>query len=123
MSGQLHEWLQIFLSGWADTLWLPIALFIVHKGQRIKACAFITLCGIVMRLQIQVFESLGLTKGVTGLLDWPLIYKGYAVYGAFILLFLILSYFSPFTRGVIYFAACLSIFFMAFTASSIVLVF
>lgn len=123
MANQLQEWVQIFLAGWADILWLPLALFIVHKGQRIKACAFIILCGIVMRLQIQIFESMGLVKGVTGLLSWPLIYKGYAVYGAFILLFLILSYFSPFTRGVIYFAACLSIFFMAFTASSIVLVF
>ena len=123
MNGQVQEWAQIFLSAWADVLWLPLALIIVHKGQRIKACAFIILCGIVMRLQIQIFEMMGMPKGVTGWFDWPLIYRGYAVYGAFILLFLILSYFSPFTRGVIYFAASLSIFFMAFTASSIVLIF
>lgn len=122
LSQNMLEWIRVFANGWADVLWLPVALAIVHKGQRIKACAFIILCGVVMRLQIQIFEMMGVPKGVTGWFEWPLIYRGYAIYGAFILIFLLLSYFSPYTRGVIYFAACLSIFFMAFTVSSIVLI-
>lgn len=123
MTGQFYEWMQIYAREWADLTWLPLALLIVHKGQKIKACAFIIVCMIVMRLQIQTFQMMGLSKGVTGFFDWPLMHRGYAVYGAFILLFLILSYFSPYTRGPIYLAASLSIFFMAFTVSSIVLVF
>ena len=123
MTGQFYEWMQIYAREWADLTWLPLALLIVHKGQKIKACAFIIVCMIVMRLQIQTFQMMGLSKGVTGFFDWPLMHRGYAVYGVFILLFLILSYFSPYTRGPIYLAASLSIFFMAFTVSSIVLVF
>lgn len=123
MSSQFYEWGQIFVREWADLTWLPLALLIVHKGQKIKACAFIIVCMIVMRLQIETFQSVGLSKGVTGFFDWPLMHRGYAVYGVFILLFLTLSYFSPYTRGPIYMAASLSIFFMAFTVSSIVLVF
>jgi hypothetical protein len=123
VGNQLQEWVQLYAREWADLTWLPLAIFIVHKGQKIKACAFIIVCMIVMRLQIQTFEMMGLTKGVTGFFDWPLMHRGYAVYGVFIFLFLILSYFSPYTRGPIYMAASLSIFFMAFTVSSIVLVF
>lgn len=123
MGNQLYEWLQLYAREWADMTWLPLSLLIVHKGQKIKACAFIIVCMIVMRLQIQTFEMMGLTKGVTGFFDWPLMHRGYTVYGVFIFLFLILSYFSPYTRGPIYLAASLSIFFMAFTVSSIVLVF
>ena len=30
-----------YLINWADALWIPAALFIVHKKQRIKAVLFI----------------------------------------------------------------------------------
>lgn len=122
MIQEFHYWGHIFVNGWLDVTWIPIALILVHKGQRLKACAFIIVCMVVMRLQIQIFDQMGFAKGVTGFIDWPLIMRGYVVYGFFILLFIILSYFSPFTRGAIYLAACLSIFFMAFTVSSIVLI-
>lgn len=122
MLEEFHYWGHIFVKDWLDATWLPIALILVHRGQRIKACAFIAVCMIVMRLQIQIFDQMGFAKGITGFIDWPLIVRGYVVYGVFILLFIILSYFSPFTRGAIYLAASLSIFFMAFTVSSIVLI-
>jgi hypothetical protein len=105
-----------------DAFWLPLALCIVHKGQRLKAIGFMLLCMVVLRLQIEIVESTGFAKGVTGLIDWPLIVRGYVVYGLFFALYLLLSYLSPFTRGAIYLAASLSIFFVAFTVSSIVLI-
>lgn len=108
---------------WADILWIPLALLIVHKGQKIKACAFIIVCMLVMRLQIEIVEMFEFPRGITGLLDFPVLYKGYIIYGFFILLFLLLSYFSRGTRGPIYLAAGLSIFFMAFAVSSIVMIF
>ena len=122
MLEMFHQWGPIFVRDWLDATWIPIALILVHKGQRLKACAFVIICMMVMRLQIQIFDQMGFAKGITGLIDWPLIIRGYAVYGVFISLFIILSYFSPFTRGAIYLAASLSIFFMAFTVSSIVLI-
>jgi hypothetical protein len=122
VSEGFHYWGHIFVWEWLDIAWFPIALILVHKGQRLKACAFIAVCMMVMRLQIQIFDQMGFSKGITGFIDWPLIFRGYAVYGVFMLLFIILSYFSPYTRGAIYLAASLSIFFMAFTVSSIVLI-
>lgn len=122
MLEELHHWGYLFVSDWLDATWIPIALILVHQGQRVKATAFIVVCMAVMRLQIQIFEQMGFARGVTGLIDWSLVVRGYAVYGVFILLFILLSYFSPYTRGPVYLAASLSIFFMAFTVSSIVLI-
>jgi len=119
----IQYWGHYFVWNWLDVLWLPLALLIVHRGQKWKACAFVILCMTVLRLQIEIADGLGFKKGVTGLIDWPLIIRGYAVYGFFISLYLLLSYLSPFTRGAIYLAASITIFFMAFTVSSIVLIF
>ena len=49
-------------------------------------------------------------------------YRGYVVYGIFNFLYLLLSHYSPYTKGIIYLAASLSIFFMAFTVSCVVLI-
>jgi hypothetical protein len=123
LSQFIDYWGNYFVWNWLDILWLPIALLIVHKGQKWKSCAFILLCMVVMRLQIEIVEGMGFAKGVTGLIDWPLMIRGYAVYGVFFALYLLLSYLSPLTRGAIYMAASITIFFMAFTVSSIVLIF
>ena len=123
LSELIDYWGNYFVWNWLDVLWIPLALMIVHKGQKVKACAFIILCMFVLRLQIEIVEQMGFKTGMTGLIDWPLMMRGYAVYGFFFSLYLLLSYLSPFTRGAIYLAASLSIFFMAFTVSSIVLIF
>ena len=105
-----------------DALWLPLALVCVYRSQRLKAVGFVLLCMLTMRLQIELVETTGFKTGFTGLWKWPLLFRGYCVYGAFTTLYLILSRLSPRTSGAIYLAATLSIFFMAFVVSSIVLI-
>lgn len=119
----LPHWGHVFVWEWLDITWIPLAWMIVHRSQRLKATGFILLCMAVLRLQIDIAHSFGASKGLTGFFDWPLILRGYATYGFFIFLFLVLSYFSPRTRGAVYLAASLTIFFMAFAVSSIVLIF
>lgn len=110
------------LMNWIDLLWLPVAVLVVHPGQRWKAGLFVILCALVMRLQIDIVNSTGFKTGFTGLMDAPLYTRGLVVYSLFILVYLILSYYSPATRGSIYLAASLSLFFMAFIASTVVMV-
>ncbi|MDD3019775.1 MAG: hypothetical protein PHX61_02190 [Alphaproteobacteria bacterium] len=118
----IHYYGHLFVTEWLDVLWLLLTPLIVHKKQLWKALAFMILCMLVLRLQVEIVQSTGYSTGFTGLLDWPLMYRGFGVYGFFCALYLLLSYFSPYTRGAIYLAASLSIFFMAFTVSSIVLI-
>lgn len=111
-----------FLNHYADVAWIPLSLAVVHRGQRLKAVAFILTCMLVMRLQIEIAQSFGFDKGITGLLDLSLYHRGLIIYGFFIGLFLVLSTLSPMTRGPVYLAACLSIFFMAFISYFVVMV-
>lgn len=120
--GYVARAIYVFTSGWLDAVWIPVALLVVHKGQKLKAAAFVGLCMLVMRLQIEIVESTGFSKGFTRLMESSLYHRGLVVYGAFITIYLLLSYFSPYTRGVIYLAASISIFFMAFLVSSIVMI-
>ena len=120
--GYLTRAIYVFTSEWLDAVWIPVAALVVHKGQKLKAVAFVVLCMMVMRLQIEIVESTGFRKGFTGLMDASLYHRGLIVYGVFITIYLLLSYFSPYTKGVIYLAASISIFFMAFLVSSIVMI-
>lgn len=114
-------YLHIFVADWLDAVWLVIAPLVVHRGQKLKAFAFVALCMTVMRLQIGIVESTGFKTGFTGLWKASLYHRGLITYSMFFTIYLLLSYFSPYTKGVIYLAASITIFFMAFVASSLVM--
>ncbi len=118
----LQTLFQIFAAGWLDLLWLPVAAAIVHRGQKLKALFFVAVCIATLRLQMEIMESTGFTKGFTGWFEMSSFQRGMIVYGIFIGLYLLLSYLSPYTKGPIYLAASLSIYFMAFTASSFLMI-
>ena len=122
MLDQIGYLINQIAAGWLDAFWLPIAVLVVHKGQRGKAAVFVLLCMVVFRLQMEIMDSTGFRAGFTGFFKMSLYHRGLIVYGIFTLLYLILSRLSPYTRGIIYVAASLSIFFMAFFVSSIVMI-
>ena len=122
MNDTLYQYGNLFVTQWLDVLWVFLAPLLVHKGQRFKAVAFMIICMVTLRLQVGIVESTGFKNGFTGLIDWSLMTRGFIVYGIFSAFYLLLSYFSPYTRGPIYLAASLTIFFMAFTVSSLVLI-
>ncbi len=110
------------IHAWLDLIWLPVALLTVHKGQRIKSSAFVLSCILTLRLQVEIIEGMGFKTGILGFLDSSLYHRGLVLYSLFIMLFLLLSWFSPNTKGYLYLAVSISLFFMAFTASSFIMV-
>lgn len=111
----LHHW-----PHWLDAIWIPVSWFLVQPAQRLRTLLFIALSMVGMRLQVEV----AMASGFTGWLGWLSIapfQRGLAVYSFFIGLFLILTIFSPQTRGPIFMAASLSIFFMAFFVTSVIM--
>lgn len=122
MSESFQLYGSLFVHQWLDLVWLLIAPVLVHPGQRLKVLGFVFVCLLMLRLQVELAETMGFAKGVTGWFTWAPMFRGYVVYGIFIALFLLLSYFSPRSGGAIYLAASLTIFFMAFLVSTIVLI-
>ena len=105
-----------------DLLWVPVALFCLHKGQRLKAVLFVLVCAFAMRLQIELMQSIGYGRGFFRLMDTPLYIRGLVTYSVFILGFFIMSHFSPKTDSFVYIAASITIFIAAFCVSSLIMV-
>jgi mannose/fructose/N-acetylgalactosamine-specific phosphotransferase system component IID len=104
-----------------DLLWVPVALCL-HKGQWVKAILFVLMCAFVMRLQIELMQSIGYGKGFFHLMEASLYIRGLVTYSVFILGFFVLSSFSPRTDSFVYIAASITIFITAFCVSSLVMV-
>lgn len=118
----LHSLWQMFTQDWVLLGWIVPAMIIVHKGQHLKALLFIIVLSVVLRLQVEVMQSMGFTRGFTGFIEWGIERRGLITHSIFIALFLLLSYLSPNTKGPIYLAASLSLFFMSFFLSSLFMI-
>lgn len=104
-----------------DLIWVPIALIVAVKGQRLMAAGLAISCALALRMQIQLIETLGLEKVDWGLLESDRLVRGQIGYSILIALYLILVHFSPQTRSVIFLAATLSLFFSFFVTMFLVL--
>lgn len=114
--------LMTVLYQWLDVIWLPLVLLAAHKGHRIFALAFVAACIVMLRLQVELIVSTGYPTGYLGILDNPVFQRGLIVYGVFILIYMLLAYFSPGARRIVVMAASLSLFFTAMFISTIVMV-
>lgn len=104
-----------------DFIWLPVAMFVVHKNQRIHAAAFFISCFIMMRLQIEMLYSMGYPTGILPIIKIPVEITALIVYTLFYIAFLVLSYFSPGSNKHIFLAASISIFFAAMLTSMVIM--
>lgn len=107
---------------WIDFIWLPVGVLVVRKEQRLMTFAFILTGLITLRTQVELIESTGFKTGFLNVMESSMLSRGMIVYSVVFMLFLVLAYFSPNTRGVIFFAAALSIYVLAFCSSMIIMV-
>lgn len=105
-----------------DLLWIPVALITMERGKRLKTCAFILSCWFLLRLQVELMGELGLPKGFFGLIDASIFQRGLITYSVFILLFLILAFFSKGSDKHVHLAASITMMIAAFCVSSLVMV-
>jgi len=110
------------LCQWLDLVWIPIALLTMEKGKRIFTCLFIGGCVLLLRLQVQLLQEIGFPKGFLGLMDTPLLMRGQITYSVFIMLFMVLAYFSKGTDHSVHIAASITIMLASFCVSMLVMV-
>lgn len=98
---------------WLDLAWVVIALIVARKEQRVWVLGFFAGCMIMMRLEVELMQSIGYNQGIIGLLDYGVQARGLAVFSLFYLIFLVWLMFSPYAKGTILMAVSISIFFTA----------
>lgn len=104
-----------------DLVWVPIAIMTVHEGQRVKAAIFCAFCYLSLRMQLEVLAAFDAPNGFFNFLTMDPYLRGLASYSVMTILYLLLSIFSPNTKGAVFMAASLSLYFFALTISSVVM--
>jgi len=104
-----------------DLIWLPIALFVVHKEQRIITAAYFISCFIMMRLQIEMLHAMGFPTGILPIIKYPVEITAMVVYMVFYVAFIALAYWSPRTNKHIFLAASISIFFATMLTAMVIM--
>ncbi len=110
-----------YILNWADLGWILVAFVLLPKHQSFKAMLFILCCVLTLRLQVELMLEIGHPQGMLPFLDYPQLLRGYAVYGAFIFVFLLLSKFSKDVSTYVYIAAAITMYIVAFCTSSVVM--
>lgn len=114
--------MQSFIYQWMDLLWLPVGLFVAHKGQRIATSVFVVTCILTLRTQLEIMDEIKHPDGFLGLWSLGLYERGLIVYGILTMVFLILVHLSPRTKGVIFLAAMISLYLLGFCVSMLTMV-
>ena len=110
-----------FILQYIDLLWLPVGVIILHKHHRLWAAGFFASCMFVMRLQVELLVSTGYPTGFLPVFDMDAHTRGKITYSVFYIIYIALALYSPGTRGTIFMAATISMFFVALCVSMIVM--
>jgi len=76
----------------------------------------------MMRLQVELVYSTGFAQGFTGLVEMDVYSRGQITYSVFYVLYIVLAIYSPGTKGPVFMAASISVFFAALFTSMLVMV-
>lgn len=114
--------MEIIIYQWIDLFWLAMVLIAVHKQHRLLAVGFVLSCVFMLRLQVEIMESIGYGTGILRALDSHVFERGLVAYSVIYLLYFLFAHYSPGSRRVIFMAASLSMFFFALTVSTFVMV-
>ncbi|PCJ97014.1 MAG: hypothetical protein COA45_10350 [Zetaproteobacteria bacterium] len=110
-----------FLNFWVDAIWIPVAYISVHKKHRWWALGFVIASMILIRLQSEIMVYIGYGNGIMGFMTSDVHTRGIIVSSSYYILFIFMAHFSPKTEGVVFMAACLSLFFAIFVTAAFVM--
>ncbi len=110
-----------FLYQWIDIIWLPLALYIVQKQKRWLMAAFIIANMVMMRLLVELMDSIGYPAGILPLMTSPVFDRALMTYTVFNMLFIILAHYSPRTHQHVFIGAGITVFFMAAVTSTLIM--
>ncbi len=107
---------------WIDLFWVPVALVTMEKGKRLLTSFFVLACVLLLRLQMELLRDGGYGRGILGLMESDIYPRGLATYSVFIMLFLLLAYFSKGAHKAVHMAASITILIASFCVSTLVMV-
>jgi hypothetical protein len=106
-----------------DFAWILPALVAGRTWpHRAMAAVFVVVCLVTLRTQVELLQYTSLNMGFLPWFHSPSWARGLVVYSFVIFVYCLLIWFSPKTQNIVFFAASLTIFFLAFCASMVIMV-
>lgn len=102
---------QEFILRWIDLLWVFPAVVLAHKWHKVFALCFVLLLCLTIRMEIELMHSFGMDGGVTGWVEMGQLLRAQIVISIIIALYLLLAFYSKYTKPIIFMAASLTIYF------------
>ncbi|MEM7618653.1 MAG: hypothetical protein AAF244_04645 [Pseudomonadota bacterium] len=99
---------------WLDLLWIPISYFFVARRHWVTAIMLNLVMVLALRLQVELMSEIGHANGLLPFMSMPILYRGFIIYGFFMLIFLILARFSRESNAYIHIAAAIGMFIISF---------
>jgi low affinity Fe/Cu permease len=110
-----------YILNWIDLAWVPLALLLVRKGQRLNALIFVLVCILTLRLQVELMLEIGFDNGFFKFIDLPVLMRGFMAYGVFIAVFIGLSRWSRERDVYVNMAAAITVYIAAFCVSTFIM--
>lgn len=106
---------------WVDIIWIPIVYLTVHKKHKWYAVGFVVASMVLIRLLAEIMTHIGYGNGIMGFMDSKVHTRGLWVTAFYYVILIFAAHFSPKTKGIVFMAACLTIFFAIFLTASVVM--
>lgn len=71
-----------------DAIWLLVAWLVVKKEERFYALGFVAGGMVLMRLQVDLMQSIGYETGILHFTDMPAFHRGIIIYSLFYVVYL-----------------------------------
>lgn len=94
----------------------------VHKPHRLYALGFILSCMLMMRLEIELMDGIGYGHGILNFMQSHIHNRLLVVYSVIYMLYFVMAYYSPNTKGAVMLAASISVFFFVLFLSVFIMV-
>jgi len=103
-----------FAVNWFDLIWIPAVFIFAGRRHWVTAIILVLISILALRLQVELMTEIGLPTGILPFVSMPALHRGYVIYGFFIFIFLLLSFFSKREHNFVYIAAAIGTFILSF---------
>jgi len=111
-----------FVFQWIDLAWLLVVPLALGRAHWLTGSGYVVSCALMLRLQTELLDSIGYSRGFLPLLESDIFTRGIITYGVVIFVYMIWGHFLRRASVVIFLAHSIAFFFIAMIASLVVMI-
>ena len=111
-----------FIYQWIDVVWVLLVFVTLAPKNWLVGIGYILSCIFILRLQVELMELIGFSRGAFLVLDTHVLERGQLVYGVVFVAYFLWAYHLRRMSPVIFMAHSIAFFFIGLVSSTVVMV-